>query len=324
MIQNFLVTGGIYPEYFRRKRTVLVFRIRKTIGMDRPLLPLNALRAFEAAARQGSFTRAAIELCVTQAAVSHQIKGLEERLGLTLFKRTSRGLVLTDEGAALVPVLESAFDQIGAALDRLLDGHHHAVLNVGVVTTFAAGWLLERIGRFEKANPGIDLRISTNNNRVDIAGEGLDMAIRFGDGGWPGEHRTRLFEAPLTPLCDAATAERLQDPADLRSESLLRSYRGSEWESWFGLQDLVCPKLTGPVLDSSPAMADLAAAGQGVALLPSRMFERALRTGQLVRPFAAEIGTGSYWLTSLAGRPSSPAMQVFTDWIQGEVNERFP
>lgn len=291
--------------------------------MDRPHLPLNALRAFEAAARQGSFTRAAIELCVTQAAVSHQIKGLEDRLGLTLFKRTSRGLVLTDEGTALVPALETAFDRIGSVLDRLLDGHHHEVLNVGVVTTFAAGWLIERIPGFEAANPGIDLRISTNNNRVDIAGEGLDMAIRFGDGGWPGEYRTRLFEAPLTPLCDAGTAGKLRHPADLGSQPLLRSYRSSEWESWFASQNLVCPKLKGPVLDSSPAMASLAAAGLGVALLPARMFERALRSGQLVRPFAADISTGSYWLTALSTRTPSPAMQLFQDWLLHEVTASF-
>lgn len=291
--------------------------------MDRPHLPLNALRAFEAAARQGSFTRAAIELCVTQAAVSQQIKGLEDRLGVMLFKRTSRGLVLTDEGTALVPTLETAFEQIGSVLDRLLDGHYHEVLNVGVVTTFAAGWLIERVSRFEAANPGIDLRISTNNNRVDIAGEGLDMAVRFGDGGWPGEQRTRLFEAPLTPLCDAATGQRLTHPTDLGSQSLMRSYRSSEWESWFALQDLPCPKLQGPVLDSSPAMASLAAAGLGVALLPSRMFERELRVGQLVRPFAAEISTGSYWLTCLSARTPSPAMQLFKDWLLKEVTQSF-
>ena len=287
--------------------------------MDRPQLPLNALRAFEVAARQGSFTRAAIELCVTQAAISHQIKMLEERLGVSLFIRTSRGLQLTDEGKALLPVLEEAFDAISAALDRFDDPGYVEVLNVGVVTTFAAGWLIERLEAFRVAHPGIDLRLSTNNNRVDLAGEGLEMAIRFGDGGWPGLWRRRLFDAPMSPLCDKATAARLNHPADLYALPLMRSYRNSEWESWFAMQGLVCPKLNGPRLDSSPAMASLAAAGHGVALLPVSMFAKDLEEGRLVRPFPAEISTGSYWLTRLASRPPTQAMKRFETWLISEI-----
>lgn len=270
------------------------------------------------AARQGSFTRAAIELCVTQAAISHQIKTLEDRLGAALFTRTSRGLQLTDEGKLLVPVLEEAFDSISAVLDRFVDPDHFEVLNVGVVTTFAAGWLIKRLPSFRDAHPGVDLRISTNNNRVDLAGEGLDMAIRFGDGGWPGIWRKRLFDAPLSPLCNRETAERLLQPSDLARENMMRSYRNSEWESWFAVQGLICPKLNGPRLDSSPAMASLAAAGQGVALLPVCMFEREIADHQLVQPFKAKITTGSYWLTRLATRKPTPAMKRFEAWIMSE------
>lgn len=186
--------------------------------MARPQLPLNALRAFEASARHLSFTRAGLELCVSQAAVSQQIRTLEARLGVTLFRRLPRGLALTDEGAALVPVLMDAFERIGATLDRFADGRYHEVLTVGVVGTFATGWLLPRLPAFTAANPAVDLRILTNNNRVDLAGEGLDFAIRFGDGSWHGVEAVPLLDAPLTPLCAPALAQRLSAPADLARE----------------------------------------------------------------------------------------------------------
>ena len=169
--------------------------------MDRPRLPLNALRAFEASARHLSFTRAAIELCVTQAAVSHQVKHLEALLGVSLFRRLPRGLMVTEEGEALLPVVRESFDRMGDALDRFEDGHVREVLTVGAVGTFAVGWLLPRLSAFRKHAPFVDLRLSTNNNRVDIAAEGLDYAIRFGSGAWHGLDAAELFEAPLSVLC---------------------------------------------------------------------------------------------------------------------------
>ena len=197
--------------------------------MIRPYLPLNGLRAFEAAARHLSFTRAAIELCVTPPALSHQVKALEERLGVPLFRRLPRGLALTDEGQALLPVLREAFDRVAAALDEFGDGKGREVLSVGAVGTFALGWLLPRLDAFGAEHPFVDLRLTTNNNRVDIAEEGLDFAIRFGDGAWHGTDAALLFEAPLTPLCSPEIAARLREPADLPRETLLRSYRVGEW-----------------------------------------------------------------------------------------------
>ena len=157
--------------------------LEKVMPMDRPNIPLNALRCFEVAARQGSFTNAAVELCVTQAAVSHQILRLEEQIGVKLFHRTSKGLLLTPEGEALLPVLTASLDRISGVLDRFTDGRYYETINVGVVTTFAVGWLAERLTEFEKSHLGISIRLFTNNNRVDIAREGLDVAIRFA--GWP-------------------------------------------------------------------------------------------------------------------------------------------
>src|SRR3954471_24682128 len=143
--------------------------------MIRPYLPLNGLRAFEAAARHLSFTRAAIELCVTPAALGHQVKALEERLGAPLFRRLPRGLALTDEGQALLPVLRDAFDRMAEMLGRFDDGRVREPLSAVVVGSFLLHWLLPRLGLFEAAHPEVDLRLSANNNRVDIAEEGLDF-----------------------------------------------------------------------------------------------------------------------------------------------------
>ncbi|WP_026359529.1 LysR family transcriptional regulator [Sphingomonas sp. PR090111-T3T-6A] len=287
--------------------------------MDRARLPLNALRAFEAAARHLNFTRAAIELRVSQGAVSHQIAALEERLGLALFRRLPRGLALTDEGRALVPALADAFDRIGATLDLYADGRLREALNVGVIGTFAAGWLLPRLPAFERACPHIDLRLMTNNNRVDLAGEGLDFAIRFGDGAWHGTHAEPILEAPLSPLCNPGIAGRLADPSMLVRETLLRSYRSDEWPRWFEAAGISCPTLRGPVFDSSLAMVAAAHIGVGVALTPPSMFAHDLIAGRLIQPFAIEAVTGTYWLTRLMSRRDTAAMRAFRTWLMAEA-----
>jgi LysR family transcriptional regulator of beta-lactamase len=289
--------------------------------MDRSQLPLNALRAFEASARHLSFTRAGLELHVTQTAVSHQVKRLELRLGVSLFRRLPRGLALTDEGAALAPAVADAFDRMGGLLDRFTGGRMREVLTVGVVGTFAVAWLTPRLAAFGRAHPFVDLRLLANNNRVDLAGEGLDFAIRFGDGAWHGTEAERLLAAPLTPLCAPALAERLRDPQGLSAETLLRSYRTDEWELWFAAAGAPCPEVRGPMFDTSLALAAVAAQGAGVALLPVAMFERELIEGRLVRPFAAEVETGAYWLTRLRTRRPTPAMEVFRDWLLAEARD---
>lgn len=283
--------------------------------MERAQLPLNALRAFEAAARHLSFTRAAVELCVSQGAVSHQVAALERRLGMPLFRRLPRGLALTDEGAALVPVVADAFDRVGATLDLYAGGRRREMLTIGVIGTFAAGWLLDRVGEFTSAHPEVDLRLMTNNNRVDLAGEGLDYAIRYGDGAWHGTHSEAIIDAPLTPLCAPAVAARLGEVADLRRETLLRSYRADEWPRWFAAAGGPCPPLHGPVFDSSTLMASAAESGLGVALAPPIMFARELAGERLVRPFDTQVSAGRYWLTRLISRRESTAMRAFRSWL---------
>lgn len=283
--------------------------------MIRTYLPLNALRFFESSARHLSFTRAAIELGVTQAAVSHQVRALEQRLCATLFLRLPRGLALTDEGSALLPVLEESFDRIGLALEHFGATRKREVLTVGAVGTLAIGWLLPRLPHFREEHPFVDLRLSTNNNRVDLAAEGLDYAIRFGDGAWHGTEAVRLFEAPLSVLCCQDIARRLRTPSDVRLETLLRSYRQSEWADWFAVTKQSAPVIQGPIFDSSVLMVDAAAQGAGVALAPPLMFRRHIAAGWVVQPFDIGVAKGAYWLTALKSRPSTMAMEAFKSWL---------
>ncbi|MCE4547138.1 MULTISPECIES: LysR family transcriptional regulator [unclassified Caballeronia] len=285
----------------------------------RPHLPLNALRAFEASARHLSFTRAAQELNVTQAAVSQQVRALEERLGTPLFRRLPRGLNVTDEGRALLPVLSDAFGRIEAVLKQFEGGHFHEVLTVGVVGTFAVGWLMPRLRAFRETHPFVELRLLTHNNLVDPASEGLDFAIRFGAGAWPATHNAPLLDAPLAVLCAPDIARRLSAPSDLANEVLLRSYRADDWRGWFEAAGLDPWTMNGPVFDSSRLMVEAAVQGAGVALAPPRMFVRELQAGLLVRAFDIEVHTGGYWLTWLKSRRLSPGMQLFRDWIVAEA-----
>ncbi|MDD1789784.1 LysR family transcriptional regulator [Burkholderia gladioli] len=287
----------------------------------RPNLPLNALRAFESSSRHLSFTRAAQELNVTQAAVSQQVRALEERLGVSLFKRLPRGLAVTDEGLALRPVLSDAFDRIESVLRQFEGGHFHEVLTVGAVGTFAVGWLMPRLRSFHALHPFVELRLMTNNNLVGLAAEGLDCAIRFGDGNWPGTRAQKLFDAPLSLLCAPDIAQRLRVPADLVGETLLRSYRADDWMNWFAKAGLAPMPARGAVFDSSRLMVEAATQGAGVALAPASMFARDLATGRLVRPFDIEVQAGSYWLIGQKGKPATPAMQLFNQWIVKQAEE---
>jgi LysR family transcriptional regulator of beta-lactamase len=293
--------------------------------MPRAPLPLNALRAFEAAARHQSLTRAAIELCVTQAAVSHQVKLLEERLRVSLFKRLPRGLMLTAEGEALLPVLRDSFDRMADLLDRFDSGYVRETLSVGAVGTFAIGWLTPRLANLRERHPHIELRLSTNNNRVDLAAEGLDYAIRFGGGAWHETRAERLFEAPLSALCTPPIAAKLKAPQDVLSHTLLRSYRGDEWTGWLEAAGLPADALPPQAMarammcDSSLVMIEAALQGAGIALAPPMMFERLLASGEIVQPFQIYVSRGSYWLTSLQSRPETAAMRLFRDWLMATL-----
>lgn len=216
-------------------------------------------------------------------------------------------------------MLSDAFNRIETVLKQFEGGHFHEVLTIGVVGTFAIGWLMPRLKRFRQTHPFVELRLLTHNNMVDLAAEGLEFAVRFGDGTWPGTRSTFLLDAPLAVLCAPDIAERLATPADLVRETLLRSYRADEWLRWFAAAGLDPWPLSGPVFDSSRLMVEAAMQGAGIALAPPRMFARELQTGLLAQPFDIKVETGGYWLIWLKSRPLSPAMQLFRDWIAGEA-----
>ncbi|UZW58878.1 LysR family transcriptional regulator [Lysobacter enzymogenes] len=278
---------------------------------------LGALKAFEAAARALSLTRAADELNVTQAAVSHQVRLLENQLGVELFRRLPRGLALTDEGLGLLPAIQEAFDRIDSALDRVGDGLAREVVHVGAVGTFASGWLLPRLAEFARLHPSVDVRVSTHNNRVDPAAEGLDYAVRFGRGTWPGMESKFLLAAPLTPLCTPAIAQQLRDPAELARFPLLRSYFVDDWRLWFEAARAVpCGPINGAIFDSSVTMVQCALQGLGVALAPPSMFAREIAQGLLVQPFDTALDAGGYWLTRLALKPAGDGASAFAGWLE--------
>lgn len=278
-------------------------------------ISLNLLRAFDAAARHLSFTNAAKELCVTQAAAAHQVKALEDYLQKPLFNRAARGLTLTDAGAALAPTITKSLHEIGVALESVRGEVPKVVLHIGVVGTFAIGFLLHRLDEFHRLHPNIMAKIQVNNNVPDLLNEHLDFAIRFGTGTWLALKAEHLMAAPFSPLCCPQTARSLSKPEDLAKFALLRSHRKGEWPRWFekfGLNNIAAD---GTVFDNSRAIADAAKLGLGVGLLPYGMFKNEIESGQLVRPFDYDANLGSYYLTQLVHRPTSDAMREFKNWL---------
>jgi LysR family transcriptional regulator, regulator of gene expression of beta-lactamase len=282
-------------------------------------ISLNHLHAFAAASRHLNFTRAADELCVTQAAVSHQIKALEAQIGKPLFLRTARGLQLSDDGARLAPLVQQAFAQLDKAVALLDERAPPERLTVAVVGTYAQGWLLERLPLFQAEHPHIELRLQTHNNKLDLATETIDAAIRFGDGAWRSVHAQPLQLAPLTALCTPELAATLARPADLRRCTLLRSYRTEDWPAWARAAGCDTLLARGPQFDSSVLMVQAALLGSGVALAPASMFRRELAQGRLAQPFAVEVDVGRYWLTRSLAREPTPALRSFDHWLQVQM-----
>ena len=209
--------------------------------MRRRLPSLNALKAFEASARQESFTKAAQELCVTQGAVSQQVKALETELGIRLFRRERQRLVITDAGRAYLEVVRDAFDRLAMGTERLLQRQNAGTLTVTTSPNFAAKWLVHRLGRFSEAHPGINLRVSASIQHVDFAREDIDLAIRHGDGQWPGMHVARLCKEELFPVCSPKLLrgrDALRSPRDLRNCTLLHVNDRRDWAKWLEQADV--------------------------------------------------------------------------------------
>ena len=297
--------------------------------MPRRLPPLNALKAFEAAARHESFTRAAEELCVTQGAVSHQVKALEIELGLKLFNRERQRLIITEAGRGYLTVVRDAFDRIASGTERLLQRQSGGALTVTTSPNFAAKWLVHRMGRFAEAHPDIDLRVSASPQHIDFAREDIDLAIRHGDGTAPGLHVMRLCAETLFPVCSPKLLtgrNALRTPADLRRFPLLHVDDRQSWNQWgqwldfAGVRDIDLAH--GPVLSQVSMAIDAAVDGQGVALARTALAAWDLIGGRLVRPFDLEMPVPfAYWI--VCPKPSAKLAKIvaFTDWLIAEAAE---
>lgn len=296
--------------------------------MDRPtwLPPLAAVRAFEAAARHGNFTRAGGELGLTQAAVSYQIKVLEERVGTPLFRRNGRQVQLTEAGLLLAAGVGEAFERMRLAFRRL-QVETGEVLTVSAVASFAVNWLAPRIGGFQLRHPKLAVRLSTTPRLVDFTREEIDVALRAGCGPWPGLIAHRLLPMRFTPVCSPELLERLgpvEEPADLLKLPLLTP-DDAWWRAWFALAGVAAPKLAARaaiVLDSQQIEGRAALAGQGIAMVSPEMWGPELATGRLVQPFDLVGDQGeSFWLVYPEARRHVPKVRAWRDWLLAEIGQ---
>jgi LysR family glycine cleavage system transcriptional activator len=294
--------------------------------MPRRLPALNALRSFEAAARHESFTRAAEELCVTQGAVSHQVKALEQEIGIKLFNRERQRLVITESGREYLAVVRDALDRIAFGTERLMQRQNSGGLTISTSPDFAAKWLVHRLGRFAEAHPDIDLRVSGTMHHVDFAGEEVDLAVRHGDGNWAGLHVERLCGDELFPVCSpklVSGRQRLSRPADVLKFTLLHLEGRNDWSNWLesaGVADVAQPH--GLVLNRSSMLIDAAAGGQGIALARTTLAAWDLVTGRLVRPFAHALRLSkNYWIVCPKATAMLPKVKKARDWLIAEAAE---
>jgi LysR family glycine cleavage system transcriptional activator len=292
--------------------------------MLRRLPPLNALRAFEAAARHESFTRAAEELCVTQGAVSHQVKALEAGLGIKLFNRERQRLIITEAGREYLTVLRDSFDRIAVGTERLIQRQSSGVLTVSTSPDFAAKWLVNRLGRFAEAHPGIDLRISATLHHVDFAREDVDLAVRHGDGGWPGLDVARLSTEQLFAVCSPKLLrgrQRIGKPADVLKFPLLHLDDRKDWTRWLEAAGVATAELShGPVLNRASMVIDAAVDGQGIALARTTLAAWDLINGRLVRPLPETLRLSkTYWIICPKATSALPKIATFRDWLLAEA-----
>ena len=293
--------------------------------MSRRLPSLNGLKAFEAAARHLSFTRAAAELNVTQAAVSHQVKALEERLGLALFRRLNRALLLTDEGQALLPPLSEALDRMALAVDGLARREETGVLTVSTLDSFAAGWLVRRLRRFRALYPDIEIRIATSNHLVDFTRDDVDIAVRYGRGEWPGLDSVRLMTEEIFPVCSPALladGPPLEKPQDLCFHTLLHEEMLEDWRMWLlaaGVGDV--DPTRGPWYTQANLVILAAMAGEGVALGRSVLVADDLAAGRLVKPFDVSLPAEyAYYVVHPEAAAGRPKVRAFRDWLLEEAS----
>jgi LysR family glycine cleavage system transcriptional activator len=289
------------------------------------LPPLTAIRAFESAARHESFTKAASELGMTQAAISYQVKLLEDRVGAPLFLRAPRRVVLSELGKRLAPQVSDAFHRLEDAFGALRKTAQ-GVLSISAVHTFATNWLVPRLGGFQLAHPDIAVRLHVSRRKVDFAREEFDLGIRGGDGAWPGLKSHHLLSVEFTPLCSPEFLARygpFKGPADLLRLPLLDA-EDDWWSLWFEQAGVAEAHRRSSVLslEVQSMIGTAAMAGQGIAMLMPAYFPSDIAAGRLVQPFdlVATDGQG-YWLVYPEERRNTPKIRAFRNWILAEVQQ---
>jgi len=287
----------------------------------RRLPPLNALRSFEAAARLGSFNKAAEELFVTPSAVSHQVKSLEAFLGMPLFRREKRRAFLTPAGERYLGAVEHALDELDVATRRLISMPNVSAVNISVAAAYLTRWLFPRIRDFQDQYPDVELRLSTSLGQVDFDHTDTDMAIYFGHGDWEGAEALFLQKISLLPVCSPSLLEKskpLKELNDMFQYPLLRvSTRPGEWNLYMDSTGLDRSAMNKSMSFTSTSLALSAAIeGAGIALTDRQLVERELEYGQLVAPFDVEIETeNGFYLVHKKGRPLTYSMKAFYEWI---------
>jgi len=304
---------------------------RTIVTMNPRLPPLNALRAFETAARHLSFRRAAEELFVTPAAISHQIKGLEDYLGVTLFHRLNKSLLLTEAGQAALPALRDGFERLAEAVEILRADSPSRLLTVSVAPSFASKWLVPRLERFRRSVPGIDIRIDATSRCVDFIRDRVDVGIRYGAGDYPGLHSDCLRDDEVMPVCSPALLAGkypLQQPDDLRHHTLLHiddpviASGWPDWSMWLASAGNEAADASRGSRFSMASMAIQAAVeGHGVALVSAVLVEDDLAAGRLVKPFCLRTPVKfCYYLVCPLAAVARPTVAAFRAWLLAEID----
>jgi LysR family glycine cleavage system transcriptional activator len=291
-------------------------------GGSQPLPSTAALRAFETAARHLSFTVAAAELGQTQGAVSHQIRELETRLGAKLFERKARGIALSESGRVYLPFVREALDRLRAGSTALRPQSDDRVLTVSCSPNFASKWLVPRLGAFIDSHPDMELRISAALQHVTFDGDGIDLAVRHGDGHWPHLDVTRLCQETLMPVCSPhlrPPVDQIASAHDMAGYVLIHDRDRSAWANWLkavGARPEAFDLNRGPVFNQTSLAIDAAVAGQGIALARSALAALDLSAGRLVRALPDEVPAAfAYWIVCPKPTASRPKIKRFRQWL---------
>lgn len=302
----------------------------------RRLPPLGALRTFEVVARHLSLARAADELCVTPAAVSHQIRTLEDHLGVPLFRRAGRNILLTDAGQACLPGIRDGFERLTSAVNQIDSFGQSGILTVSVAPSFAVKWLVPRLDRFQEQQPGIDIRVSASNQLADFASDDVDLAIRYGSGRYPGLVVERLLPESVFPVCSPDLLAQITGPADLLGQVLLHDDSPDDdqscptWQMWLRAAGVIPAAGSGNGgelegrrglrFTQSSLVLEAAIHGKGVALAKARLAESDLASGRLVRLFGDATPIDfAYFVVGPERKVGLPKVAAFIEWLRQEA-----